>query len=285
MNYNDITVGIVTFKSEKVIFNCLKSIKYLKRIIIFDNSCDVAVKKKIKKIYPNVTFVLSNKNLGYGEGNNKILNLCKTKYLFILNPDTVLQKNCEVNLVKSISNNKIDFTIMAPISNKKDFGNFNNIRINFTKGLAEVDFVKGYAMLINVKRIKKLGMFDKNIFLYLEEIDLCKRVKKNNEKIFVNKNAKILHLEAKSTNLKFEFEKCRNWHWMWSKVYFSKKYSNYFFTFIKFLPKLFLIFIKLIIYFLILKNKKSIVYYYRMSGMFNALIGKKSWYRPKSIDN
>ena len=67
MNYNDITVGIVTFKSEKVIFNCLKSIKYLKRIIIFDNSCDVAVKKKIKKIYPNVNFVLSNKNLGYGE--------------------------------------------------------------------------------------------------------------------------------------------------------------------------------------------------------------------------
>ena len=211
--------------------------------------------------------------------------MCKTKYLFILNPDTVLQKNCEVNLVKSINNNKIDFTIMAPISNKKDFGKFNNTHINFTKGLAEVDFVKGYAMLINVKRIKKLGMFDKNIFLYLEEIDLCKRVKRNNEKIFVNKNAKILHLEAKSTNLKFEFEKCRNWHWMWSKVYFSKKYSNYFFTITKFLPKLFLIFIKLIIYFLTVNNKKRTVYYYRMSGMFNALIGKKSWYRPKSIDN
>ena len=34
---------------------------------------------------------------------------------------------------------------------------------------------------MHVKRNKKLGMFDKNIFLYLEEIDLCKRVKKNNE--------------------------------------------------------------------------------------------------------
>ena len=51
MNYNDITVGIVTFKSEKVIFQCLKSIKKIKKIIIFDNSNDIKLKKKIAKIY------------------------------------------------------------------------------------------------------------------------------------------------------------------------------------------------------------------------------------------
>ena len=128
-------------------------------------------------------------------------------------------------------------------------------------------------------------MFDKNIFLYLEEIDLCKRVKKNNQKIFVTKNAKILHLEAKSTNLKFEFEKCRNWHWMWSKVYFNKKYSNFFVVYLRFLPELFLIFIKFLIYFLIMKNKKRKIYYFRMSGIFNALIGRASWYRPNLIES
>ena len=46
----------------------------------------------------------------------------------------------------------------------KDFGNFNKVMINFKKDLAEVDYVKGYAMLVDVKKIKKLGMFDKNIF-------------------------------------------------------------------------------------------------------------------------
>ena len=285
MNYNDVTVGIVTFKSENVIFDCLKTIKYFKRIIIFDNSYDVKIKKKIKEIYPNITFILSKKNLGYGEGNNKIIELCKTKYLFILNPDTILQNKCEVQLIKSINIIKSDFTIIAPISNKKDFGNFNKGSTYFKKGLAEVDYVKGYAMLVDVKKIKKLGMFDKNIFLYLEEIDLCKRVKKNNQKIFVIKNAKILHLEAKSTNLKFEFEKCRNWHWMWSKVYFNKKYSNFFVVYLKFLPELFLIFIKFLIYFLIMKNKKSQIYYYRMSGIFNAFIGRSSWYRPNLIES
>ena len=46
MNYNQITVGIVTFRSENVIFNCLKSIKKIRNIIIFDNSNDEVLKKK-----------------------------------------------------------------------------------------------------------------------------------------------------------------------------------------------------------------------------------------------
>ena len=47
MNYKDITIGIVTFESEKVIFDCLKSIKRIKRIFIFDNSNDISLKKRL----------------------------------------------------------------------------------------------------------------------------------------------------------------------------------------------------------------------------------------------
>ena len=41
MNYNQITVGIVTFKSENVIFNCLKSIKKIKNIINLDTNIQI----------------------------------------------------------------------------------------------------------------------------------------------------------------------------------------------------------------------------------------------------
>jgi len=58
MDYNQITVGIVTFKSENVIFNCLKSIKKIKKIIILDNSNDKILKKKIKKKYPKIKILL-----------------------------------------------------------------------------------------------------------------------------------------------------------------------------------------------------------------------------------
>ena len=84
MNYSDITIGIVTFKSESVIFDCLKSIKKIKKIIIFDNSNDKSLKEKIKKKYPEIKFILSKKNLGFGGGNNKILNLVNTKFFFFI---------------------------------------------------------------------------------------------------------------------------------------------------------------------------------------------------------
>ena len=122
MNYNDITVGIVSFKSQKVLFDCLKSIKFIKNIIIFDNSNDLKTKKKIKNIYPKIKFILSKSNIGYGCANNRIINICKSKFLLILNPDTILKKNCENELLKSIKLLKENFSIISPAANEKNYG-------------------------------------------------------------------------------------------------------------------------------------------------------------------
>jgi len=280
MNYKDITIGIVTYKSEKVLFKCLKSIKKINKIIIYDNSNDLILKNKVKSKYPKVKYILSKKNLGYGNANNQIIKECKTKYLFILNPDTVLNKSCELELLKSINKKKIDFSIMAPLSQDKNFDSvIKNTKLNKT-GIFETNYVKGFALLLDTKIIKKIGMFDKNIFLYLEEIDLCKRLRDNNYKIYVNTKAKIFHKAGKSSDIGFEFEKCRHWHWMWSSVYYKKKYSNYLEVLIYFVPSVFASLIKMIFYALILQKKKIVINYMRFSGTLNALVGKNSWYRP-----
>ena len=271
MNYRDVTIGIVTFKSEKVIFDCLRSIKKIKNIIILDNSNDFDLKNKIAKKYPLIKFIISKKNQGYGEGNNQILKLCKTTYLLILSPDTILKKNCEKELIKAANNNKNKFSIIAPLADKKNLKK---------KDLYEVDFVKGFAMLLDKKKIKKVGMFDKNIFLYLEEIDLCRRLKNAGEKIFICRKANVKHLGAKSSDIGSNYEKVRNWHWMWSSVFYQKKYPNNINIFLKFFPTLFLSFLKIILYLIIFQFKKSLLNYMRLSGTLNGLIGNKSWYRP-----
>ena len=48
-----------------------------------------------------------------------------------------------------------------------------------TYDLISVDNVKGFAMFLNMEEFKDIGFFDKNFFIYFEEIDLCKRLKKN----------------------------------------------------------------------------------------------------------
>ncbi len=280
MNYNDVTIGIVTFKSEKVIFNCLKSIKNIKKIIIFDNSNDIELKHKILKKYPKIQFIASKKNLGYGGGNNQILKKSKTKYFFLLSPDTILKKKCEQELMKQINKIK-DFSLIAPFAKEKNFGFFQENKKIKNKNVLEVDYVKGFAMLFKTKKIKKFKMFDENIFLYLEEIDLCKRLRKKNHKIYVCKNAKIVHIGAKSSNLGFEYEKCRNWHWMWSKVYFDKKHFGTFYAVNKYLFQIIKDIFKLIIFSMMLNRKKVFISYLRLSGVFNSLLGNSSWYRPK----
>ena len=280
MNYNDVTIGIVTFKSEKVIFNCLKSIKNIKKIIIFDNSNDIELKHKILKKYPKIQFIVSKKNLGYGGGNNQILKKSKTKYFFLLSPDTILKKKCEQELMKQINKIK-DFSLIAPFAKEKNFGFFQENKKIKNKNLLEVDYVKGFAMLFNTKKIKKFKMFDENIFLYLEEIDLCKRLRKKNHKIYVCKNAKIVHIGAKSSNLGFEYEKCRNWHWMWSKVYFDKKHFGTFYAINKYFFQIIKDIFKLIMFSMMLNRKKVFISYLRLSGAFNSLLGNSSWYRPK----
>ena len=280
MNYNQITVGIVTFKSESVIFNCLKSIKKIKNIIIFDNSNDKLLKIKIKKRYPKIKIFLSKKNLGYGAANNKIIKKSKTPYIFILSPDVILQKDCEKNLIQSIDNLKEEFSIISPVSKIKNYGFYKN-EIKTKNNILEVDYVDGFAMLINRTKIKNIGMFDDKIFLYTEEIDLCKRLRLANQSIYIDKNSKVIHLGAKSTNIGFEFDKCRNWHWMWSQVYFAKKYSNNFIVYFKFTILLFIQLLKIFFYIILFNKKEIINKTMRLSGTLNSLLGKSSWYRPK----
>lgn len=279
MNYNDITISLVLFKSEKVVFKCLKSINKVKKIIIFDNSNDEELKKIINNKYPNIKYILSKKNIGYGAAHNKVLKLADTPYVFVLNPDTILHKDCIKELVNSSKKLKNNFSIISPLSTPKNYGYFNNSyekRI-MSKNFIDVDFVKGFSMLI---KISKINYFDHNFFLYLEEIDLCKRLKKRKEKIFIVKKSKIKHLAAKSSNIGFEFEKCRNWHWMWSKVYYDIKYKNYFYAIKKVFFTILLSYIKGVL-FLLFDKDKSTISFLRSSGAMNALIGNKSWYRPK----
>ena len=108
---------------------------------------------------------------------------------------------------------KGDFTILAPnlINNYGFFSDKNN---DLQKEIIEVDYVKGFAMLINLKKINFQKIFDENFFLFLEEIDLCKRIKNSGEKIFVVKNSKVQHLAKQASGDSLSIELCRNWHWM-----------------------------------------------------------------------
>jgi GT2 family glycosyltransferase len=94
MIYKDITVGIVAFKSEKVIFNCLKKLNKINNIIVFDNSNDLKLRNLVVKKYPKVKYILSKINLGFGAATNKIFKHTKTNFYLSISPDTIVDEKC-----------------------------------------------------------------------------------------------------------------------------------------------------------------------------------------------
>ena len=279
MSYDKITVVINTFKSEDKIDQCLHSIDSKVRTVIIENSNNLSFKKKIENKYSNVNCYLTGLNLGYAKGNNLGLSKVQSEYALILNPDATLQKDTLDRLLMTAEKYK-DFSIIGPA--KQD--EYSQLDLNKDENeVFQVNSLKGFAMLFNMKHFKKIGFFDENFFIYLEETDLCRRLQKENKKIYLDKKIIINHIGGSShnENINFEMELSRNWHWMWSTFYFNKKHFGYLNSLFKVSGKFFSAFIKSIFYTLILNKIKSKIYYQRLSGLFNSIIGKDSWYRPK----
>ena len=277
MESKDLSIVIVTFKSEDIISKCLKSIPNDIKVIIVENSKNEKFKKDLENKYKNVDCILTGSNRGYAAANNIGLNIVKTKYALVLNPDCILEHETIRNFF--ITANKVqDFHLIGPAQDQMINMDFKN------NDFIEVENLKGFAIFFNMSKFSN-KFFDENYFLYFEEIDLCKYVKKNNGKIYLDKNIIIKHEGGSSVKKlkKIELEKNRNWHWMWSTFYFHKKHKGFLLALIIILPKLLSSFFKIFIYMLILNKEKHSIYVCRLSGIFNSIIGKKSWYRP-SID-
>jgi N-acetylglucosaminyl-diphospho-decaprenol L-rhamnosyltransferase len=274
MSQNKITIVITSYKSEEKILSCLESIDHQYKVIVIENSANEDFKNKIEKKYTNVECLVAGENLGYAKGNNLGLSKVKTKYSLILNPDAILEKETIKNFL--ITADKIkNFAIIAPAIQE------SNLETGI-KSITEVDSVKGFAMFFNLDEFRNIGFFDKNFFIYLEEIDLCRRLKQNNKKIFIDPSIIISHQGGSSHDDKynFEMELSRNWHWMWSSFYFSKKYNGFIFSLITFSKKIISSLFKSFFYFITMNKPKKLIYFFRLSGLFNSIIGKSSWYRP-----
>ena len=280
---NNLTFVIVTFNSRKVIYDCLNSLPKDFNKLIIENSSDEELKKELEQNYDKTEVVLS-KNIGMGAGNNLGISKSSTQYVYILNPDVVLKHDTIININESISKLE-NFAILSPLSDNPHYPNY---RLNFDKSpkfddkiISEVEEIDGYSLRLNKNYFDNI-FFDEKFFMYLENVDLCFRAKKKGGKLFIIHNSRIHHLGAQAVDDKYseEIELSRNWHWMWSKFYFNKKHRGIFVSSFLGLISLLGNIIRYSIC-LLAFNKKRNIYRMRISGIVNALLGKKSWYRPK----
>jgi N-acetylglucosaminyl-diphospho-decaprenol L-rhamnosyltransferase len=276
-----ITVVIPSYKSDKLVISHLKKISKKINIIVIENSKDIKLKKQIEKKHKNTKIYLQ-KNIGYGRAINFGANYVKTKYFFVMNPDTIIYKNT-LNKLINIAEKINIFGLICPdhIENK------NKKKTKIVEKKKSLLGLTGGAMLFKTKIFEKLNGFDDNIFLYYEDNDYFRKCLLNGYDLYIAKKSFHYHKKRNSSSAIYKnieeknyFKLISGWHGEWSKFYYNKKYNGYFQTLLKSIPKIILMILQLIIN-LFFNFSKAKYIYFKIEGLFSSIIGLPSFKRSK----
>ena len=284
--YSDITIVTVLYNSNKLaqtFFNNLGNFK----IIVVDNGKNKKILEKIKD-YKNIKIISKNKNIGYGSAVNFAVRNVTTKFFLILNPDLKIDENSVSNMC-NILNQYGDCAIVAPITsfNEDFYGAFpeRNIKnITSKNALKSRDFllsskvegevcvdVAKWALLIKTEEFINIGGFNEKLFIFWEEIDLCRKFRSKKLSVIVTPKSSVEHKQEKSSDSDFLNFLIKTYYHEYSPlVYFNvRKFSLFY------LKRMMKYFFRGISYLIILNFKKSFTYFLRLSASIIYFINLK----------
>lgn len=256
LNYND---SETTFRFiEKV-----KTYKIINKIVVVDNlSTDNSYEKLSKLTNDKIVLIQSEKNGGYGAGNNfgirYLVNNSDANFILLSNPDVIIEESA-IEKTYEFLKNHCEYGLAAPfMCNPRGEKQYNSafripkrmqyifsfgllfskiFHVSFYKNLdkvkekyIDVDGLSGSCFMMNKNIMYQYGMFDENVFLYCEEIILSFKMKKANYKIALLPNESFIHNHSVSISKSFKTRVKRHQLLVKSKLYVIKKYyhSNWF---------------------------------------------------------
>ena len=213
-----LSVIIVSFQHSDILKNCLLSIEKYNdigkelEVIVSDNSIDNELYDRLIRDFPTVK-AIKNDNVGFGKGNNIGFRHSSGKYLMFLNPDTILVEPI-FRFIISTFETKEDLALFGiklltkEMTKNHSFFMMDNYRViatilskilfKFDLYIDGLNYIAGADLIVRRDSFVEAGMFDENMFMYYEEPDLIKRIKKANKcnKTAYYKDKKLIHLEG-----------------------------------------------------------------------------------------
>ena len=234
MSITDASIIVVNWNTQGILRNCLKSIYGQDsdvdfEVIVIDNASTDGSAEMVKKDFPQVILIENSENLGFAAANNQGISIAKSRYILLLNSDTVildkaiektvsfadahpeaavtgcrvlnpdqtLQPTCF--MFPSILNMLLSSTYLYRVFPKSRFFGREQITWWDRDDTREVDVVTGCFMLVRREAIEQVGLMDEQFFMYGEETDWCYRFKEAGWKVMFTPCAEIIHLGGQSS--------------------------------------------------------------------------------------
>ena len=232
-----VSIIIPSWNTKDLLRNCLESLirldspknslKFAIEIIVADNgSTDGSVeeikkeKLKMKNDKVKLKIILNKTNLGFGAANNQGMKIAQGEYFLLLNSDTVVKNRAPLKMAEFMDKHPEVGALGCKLLNsdgslQPSAGPFPSlgvslvmlfaehwlgdlVRASFTQ-TKEVDWVMGAAMMVRPEAVKKAGLMDEGIFMYMDEVEWCYRLKKAGYKVMFYPEAEIIHLGGGSS--------------------------------------------------------------------------------------
>ena len=218
----DVTVILPLYKTPFEKISLLKNYKSINTIVL-DQCGDINSKKKIKNQFNRkLQYFNTTHNLGFSKACNILLSKVKTKFCLLTQADILININTILKLKKIFYKEK-KCIVAAPkiIYTSKNFLKNNS---SFKDDCyIKVKNIIGACFLFDVKKMKKIGFFDEDFFLYWEDVHLCHKIHKSNYKIFELKNYSALHYSAQSSTNNLNVTFLRNLNYVFGEYLFFFK--------------------------------------------------------------
>ena len=217
MNKN-ISVIITLYKTPIVMLKRLHQYKKFP-LFLFEQEGNVERKKEIKKILNfDFNYYYSKKNLGLSKSSNFLLSKVNSRFLLFTQPDIIIDHKSIIDLIKIFKKDKNIIFVSPNISGKK-----KKPRI---KRVSYVKKINAACMICDVKKLKKLGFFDENYFLYWEDIDLMRRVNKMNYKMITANKIYAKHFSSQSSENDLKTKFIRSSNFIYGELIYDLKYKK-----------------------------------------------------------
>ncbi|MCB1130122.1 MAG: glycosyltransferase family 2 protein [Verrucomicrobiae bacterium] len=227
-----LSILIVNWNSKDYLRQCLRTVRETcaeldPQVVVVDGGSFDGSAEMLAADFPEVVFVQSPENIGFGRSNNLGFTKVTGDLLLLLNPDTELRPGAVASLIRCLEELPDAGLIGARLLNSDGSLQYSSVHslptpwnVAFDSdwgrrrwwrrqgppagGLpCEVEAVSGACMLLRTKDFRKLGGFDSRYFMYAEDMDLCFRLRQTCGRIYHDPRAEVLHHGGGSSRTQF----------------------------------------------------------------------------------
>ena len=226
-------VVIVSCESAAVLGGALASLPENAEAIVVDN--DSRDRSAVLAEEAGATVLRNTRNLGFGSACNRGAEIARAPLILFLNPDARLTPGSLDRLIEEILSDP-SIAAVGPLLQtgeetalprkstllESDRG---AVFAAIPSGATDVGFLSGAALLVRSEPFREVGGFDENIFLYLEDDDLCRRLRGAGYRLRLAPSAVAMHERTPESSVSARSLRFRNRHTMVSMRYLAKKHG------------------------------------------------------------